>query len=111
MVEMDGGGILILTPLPRSVCSWLCYCPLPLSSPILSHFSLLSFVTLVTELYELIMGAPLLVASHWVWPIGGTCGGRRRDGYFSHAALPLSVSGLLWNHSCHPVVPPPPVPL
>lgn len=85
-----GGGSHI-NPSPQVCLSLVVLLSAAPHPPILSHFSLLSFVTLVTELYELIMGPPLLVASHWVRPIGGTCGGRRGDGIFLPRCSP-SVS-------------------
>lgn len=86
----NGWGGFRINPSPQ-VCLSLVVLLSVAPAPILSHFSLLDFVTLVTELYELIMGAPLLVASHWVWPIGGTCGGRRGHGVFLPCSSP-SVS-------------------
>lgn len=98
----DGGWVLILTPPPGPFvlcCVSLC-CPL---LPILSHFSLPSFVTWDTDLYRLIMEALLLVASHLVWPMGGTCGGKRGDGAFLRCSFPVSVwvSLELQLSSCH----------
>lgn len=61
MAEMDGGVFLILTP-PPQVC-WSLAVLLSVARPSTPHYFSL-FLAQLCERYELIMGAPLLVASH-----------------------------------------------
>lgn len=90
---------------PRPICPWLCD---SLLHPSPHPFSLfpgpLTFQE--TDLSGVIMGFPLLVAFYWAWPIGNTCGGRRRDGLFLRCfLLPYQGLGSLEPQG-HSAVPP-----